>query len=61
MNFSIMDIISIVGFVVTVISAIGYKVYKKKTKININNNNISNNSNSNIVINGDQNINNDAR
>ena len=56
-----MDIISIVGFVVTVISAIGYKVYKKKTKINISNNNISNNSNSNIVINGDQNINNDAR
>ena len=45
MNFSIMDIISIVGFVVTVISAIGYKVYKKKTKINISNNNISNNIN----------------
>ena len=53
MNFSIMDIISIVGFVITVIGAIGYKVYKEKTKIN--------NSNSNIVINGDQNINNDAR
>nr|DAI19494.1 MAG TPA: hypothetical protein [Caudoviricetes sp.] len=61
MNFSIMDIISIVGFVITVIGAIGYKVYKEKTKINISNNNISNNSNSNIVINGDQNINNDAR
>lgn len=61
MNFSIMDIISIVGFVVTVIGAVVYKVYKKKTKINISNNNISNNSNSNIVINGDQNINNDAR
>jgi hypothetical protein len=56
-----MDIISIVGFVITVIGAIGYKVYKEKTKINISNNNISNNSNSNIVINGDQNINNDAR
>ena len=61
MNFSIMDIISIVGFVFTVICAIGYKFYKNKTKINISNNNISNNSNSNIVINGDQNINNDAR
>ena len=61
MNFSIMDIISIVGFVIKVIGAIGYKVYKEKTKINISNNNISNNSNSNIVINGDQNINNDAR